>query len=97
MKKRILSILLAAVMVMAVLPISIWAEESAAHEHTVCNNSNICSDPTHIDSHGENTWNAHTDDNAMPASAGDYYLSKNVTLSDTWVISGDTKSKTTSC
>lgn len=90
MKKRILSILLAAVMVMAVLPISIWAEESAAHEHTVCNNSSICVEHRSTpNNHGDPVeWDPIS---AIPTEAGNYYLTGDVVIDATWTVSVDTK------
>ena len=55
------------------------AEET--HSHPVCGLS--CTDE---ERHGEITWEKWTNTDSMPSEAGNYYLSADVTLSETWEV-----------
>lgn len=71
MKKKILSLLLVALMIVSLLPVTAAATtpEHPANDHT-----------------GWTVWNTH---NSLPATAGNYYLTTDVTLNDTWTVPAD--------
>lgn len=53
--------------------------ESESHTHKICNDTE-CTD------HEDITWSTWTSDNSMPATAGNYYLSGDVTISGKWDV-----------
>ena len=71
MKKRFLSFLLVALILVSLLPVTAAATtpEHPANGHT-----------------GWTEWNTH---NSLPATAGNYYLTKDVTLNDPWTVPAD--------
>ena len=88
MTKRLFAMLLAAVMVLSMLPIGVWAEGTgsktrAGHTHKVCNGSALCAGCAHTDVAYE-AWESET---TLPTS-GNYYLTKDVTLSAQTRVSG---------
>ena len=58
------------------------------HSHAVCGESS-CTDPS---SHGSAlTWTRWAYRTSLPSEAGSYSLERDVTLADTWVVTGDVK------
>ena len=58
------------------------------HSHAVCGESS-CTDPS---SHGSAlTWTRWAYRTSLPSAAGNYSLERDVTLTDTWVVTGDVK------
>jgi len=56
------------------------------HIHKVCVNAENCADCAHSDI----TWTAWTSDNSLPSASGNYYLTKDVTVTDvTNIAQGD--------
>ena len=95
MKKRIMGILLSVALLISVLSVCVSA--GGTHEHTLCNKtSGACQDPAHRMSasgysHGSAvTWEEWNTADSLPAS-GNYYLSADVTLPETWVVSAEIK------
>ena len=93
MKKRILSIVLSIVMLVSLLPTTALALETPSHtDHCVCGGSVTAGDHTH--DAAASTWKAWNGEDAKPFAAGiqletgNYYLTGNLTLSDTIRISG---------
>ena len=75
MKKRILSVLLCLCMVMGLLPTTALA--AGEHSHPICGAS--CTD----ESHSDQTWTG-VSNLSQITSAGNYYLTTDVTLTSTW-------------
>ena len=83
MKKRILSIVLSIVMLVSLLPNTALAMPApeASHTHPVCGKT--CSHTDNGD-HSNIPWTAWSSTNSLPTSAGNYYLTANVTINNTW-------------
>ncbi len=87
MKRKFGSVLLCLCMVLTLLPVSAQAEEPTATHANHC----ICGKATHANV-GDHTsevkptdgWQAWNTTNALPTTAGSYYLTDNVTISATW-------------
>lgn len=78
-RKRILSMFTAFTILMSFVgAIPITASAAEPHTHKVCSNTD-CSD-----NHEDITWTAWDSDNSMPTEAGNYYLTKDITLSRYW-------------
>ncbi len=58
--------------------------EYVQHTHKVCCGTECA------DGHTDITWTAWTSDNSLPTEAGNYYLTKNVTIDCEWVPTGTT-------
>ena len=86
MKKRLLSILLCLVMVLGLVPANTFAAETTTHTHCVCGKSD-CADGTGHDETTEWIGVSHLYD---IKTSGNYYLTKNVTLDDRWLVTSDT-------
>ena len=86
MKKRLLSILLCLVMVLGLVPANTFAAETTAHTHCVCGKSD-CAGGTGHDETTEWIGVSHLYD---IKTSGNYYLTKNVTLDDRWLVTSDT-------
>ena len=93
MKKRILSIVLSIVMLVSLLPTTALALETPSHtDHCVCGGSVTAGDHTH--DAAASTWKAWNGEDAsaftggIQLNAGNYYLTGNLTLSETIRISG---------
>ena len=86
MKKRLLSILLCLVMVLGLVPANTFAAETTTHTHCVCGKSN-CAGGTGHDETTEWIGVSHLYD---IKTSGNYYLTKNVTLDDRWLVTSDT-------
>lgn len=96
--KRLLSVLLALVMALGLLATTAWADVPAAHtDHCVCGTTGTVNGHTHDAT--ATTWTAWTSNNSLPTTAGNYYLTDNVTVSTTvpvpdttgqtgWLVSG---------
>ena len=90
MKKTLWIVMITIALVMIVLPTAAMAEGS--HSHTLCNNSDICSNLLHSSDHGEVvTWTPWTETDALPSADedGSYYLTTDVTIPSTWVVSAN--------
>lgn len=57
-----------------------------AHTHCICGGEVSVGDHT---AHTDVTWTAWNDSASLPATAGNYYLMQNVTLSGTWEVKAD--------
>ena len=86
MKKRLLSILLCLVMVLGLVPANTFAAETTTHTHCVCGKSD-CAGGTGHDETTEWIGVSHLYD---IKTSGNYYLTKNVTLDDRWLVTSDT-------
>ncbi len=86
MKNRLLSILLCAAMVLGLVPVSVLADSTGTNEHThcVCGKSG-CGDESHG---GDRTWTGISSLGDING-AGNYYLTKDVTLDYRWGISSE--------
>lgn len=86
MKNRLLSILLCAAMVLGLVPVSVLADSTGTNEHThcVCGKSG-CGDESHG---GDRTWTGISSLGDIKG-AGNYYLTKDVTLDYRWEISSE--------
>ena len=60
----------------------------SAHTHTVCSSSGNCTDPDHETEHTDVTWIEWNQTASLPDNGGNYCLTENVTLSETWEASG---------
>ena len=65
-----------------VAPVSV--RSGSAHTHPVCGSSESCTDPGHGTEHADVTWTEWNETTSLPDSGGNYYLTGNVTLSETW-------------
>lgn len=65
-----------------VAPVSV--RSGSAHTHPVCGSSGSCTDPDHGTEHTDVTWTEWNETTSLPDSGGNYYLTGNVTLSETW-------------
>ena len=65
-----------------VAPVSV--RSGSAHTHPVCGSSGSCTDPGHGTEHTDVTWTEWNETTSLPDSGGNYYLTGNVTLSETW-------------
>ena len=65
-----------------VAPVSV--RSGSAHTHPVCGSSESCTDPGHGTEHTDVTWTEWNETTSLPDSGGNYYLTGNVTLSETW-------------
>ncbi len=65
-----------------VAPVSV--RSGSAHTHPVCGSSGSCTDPDHGTEHTDVTWTEWNGTTSLPDSGGNYYLTGNVTLSETW-------------
>lgn len=54
---------------------------TSEHKHTICTGSD-CTDASHT----EIEWTAWSDESSLPADAGSYYLTVDVTINDTWQL-----------
>lgn len=72
-KIRLLALLLAFSMVLSVIPMPVLAEGTETHVH---NDSGTAVTFT-------TAW---TSNNSLPASAGSYYLTEDVSISGTWTV-----------
>ena len=101
MTKRILAMLLAVIMVVGVLPMSVFAEGSTAEEHTKYEPQSAHTDAAHICEHciaaGKSeaeatiTWTPWGDDAGetnLPNTAGHYYLTKDMSVKTAEITSG---------
>lgn len=80
MKKRIGSLLLSLALCLSLLPVSARAE-GETHSHCTCGETHA-NVGDHQTESTEITWSAVND--SLPSNSGYYYLTDNVTLSDTW-------------
>lgn len=85
MKKRVFTFLFSLCFVAALLPVTASAE--VLHSHTVCYGAS-CPEALHA-SHDVITWEPWTSKQLLPDSEGSYYLTSDVTLAETAVISAD--------
>lgn len=86
MKKRLLSVFLAVVMVLGLMPTSVFAQET--HTHCVCGDK-ACTKTSGGHS-GQNTeWTAWNNYTSLPTEAGNYYLVYDVKISYTWECKGN--------
>ena len=53
------------------------------HEHSVCEGAENCPDDVHA-RHNTEKWTAWNDTSAMPPSAGNYYLTADVNITESW-------------
>ena len=84
-RKRILSLFAIIAMLTQVLgAIPITANAAEPHTHKVCSNAD-CSD-----NHEDITWTAWDSDASLPTEAGNYYLTKDITLNRRWILAGST-------
>lgn len=56
----------------------------SAHTHPVCGSSESCTEPDHGTEHTDVTWIEWNETTFLPDSGGNYYLTGDVTLSETW-------------
>ena len=88
MGKRMLSLCMALALCLGLLPATALA--AGEHSHPVCGGAGSCTDLDH--EHSTVTWTEWSDNDAMPTSVGNYYLTANVTLSSTWTVpTGETQ------
>ena len=86
MKKRIASAVMALLLCLTLLPAAALAEETegtAHQDHPICGDAN-CTDSNHVIPNGTN-WTS-VDSLDKITTSGNYYLTENVTLSDTWTL-----------
>ena len=83
MTRKLLSVLLALVMVLCFMPTIAFAED--AHTHCVCGGEHSVGDHT---THTDVTWTGVSDLSEI-AAAGNYYLKNDVTLSNSWTCTYD--------
>ena len=82
MRKRILSILLTLCMVLALIPTTMVAYASETHSHCICGASHeAIGDHTAADVKDFTAWTSTT---SLPDTAGNHYLTADVTISGTW-------------
>ncbi len=74
---RIMSMLLAVIMVVCMLPVSVFAADT--HKHCVCGGNTDIGDHT---THSDIEFTPWTSTNSMPTDAGNYVLLNDVTISD---------------
>ncbi len=84
-RNKILSIILAILLVVSLLPIT--ASAADAHTHCVCGGNTDIGDHT---THNAITFTEWTSQNSMPTTAGNYVLMNDVVIDDTWAPVGDT-------
>ncbi|MDO4938712.1 MAG: hypothetical protein Q4E54_01975 [Lachnospiraceae bacterium] len=86
MRKRILSILLAAIMIVSLLP----TVSFAAGEHTHSYTNGLCECGACDGTHPSGTWTNWGDEESewtsLPSTAGSYYLTHDVTLTNPWEV-----------
>lgn len=64
-----------------------YPAQAAEHfNHSVCADTENCTDPSHETNHGNVTWTEWTDASSLPTTAGSYYLAQDVTISATWKV-----------
>lgn len=88
LKQKLISLITAMTMIMplfSAMPITAGAAE---HIHPVCGKT--CAH-TGDEAHEDITWTAWENGNLIPTEAGNYYLTKDITLQDGTQISGNTK------
>ena len=83
MTRKLLSVLLALVMVLCFMPTIAFAED--AHTHCVCGGEHSVGDHT---THTDVMWTGVSDLSEI-AAAGNYYLKNDVTLSNSWTCTYD--------
>lgn len=82
MRKKILSILLTLCMVLALMPATMAAYASETHSHCICGASHrVIGDHTNADEKDFTAWDT-TD--SLPTVTGNYYLTVDVNISETW-------------
>ena len=99
MKKRIFSILLTLIMVVGLMPSMAWADPTEVVGSTTHTNHCVCCGSATIGDHNSHSnvefkaWDdstaaaqntSATAANSLPSTAGNYYLTTNVTISATW-------------
>lgn len=90
-RKKLLSVCLALALCLSLLPTMALADDTHS-DHAVCVSEGNCTNSDHADSHGTVTWKAWADTGSLPASAGSYYLTADVTISATWEVpTGETQ------
>ena len=62
---------------------------SSAHTHPVCSSSGNCTDPDHETEHTDVAWKEWKETASLPDSDGNYCLTEDVTLSETWEAPGE--------
>lgn len=58
----------------------------SVHTHPVCGSSENCTNPNHETGHADVTWTEWNKTASLPDSGGNYCLTENVTLSETWEV-----------
>ena len=81
MGKRMLSLCMALALCLGLLPATALAAEG--HSHPVCVSAENCTDPGHASGHTAVEW---TGTGTLPTTAGNYYLTADVTLTSTWTV-----------
>ena len=90
MKKRLFSILLSICMVLTMIPMAgggVFAQttKTTEHKHCVCGAEHKeIGDHTAEDADESKTFQAWESDSTLPGTAGRYYLTKDVMISETW-------------
>ena len=59
---------------------------ASAHQHSICGDTD-CGD----EDHDNVEWAMWTSNNSLPTESGNYYLTADVTLSDSWMVDSDIK------
>ena len=94
MKRKFFSILTALALCLTLLPTAVWAEEADAavqeegHTHYLCG-GDVCTGIGHTCAE-KTTFTAWTSDNSLPETAGNWYLTTDVTLDQTWEVNDGT-------
>ncbi|MCI9085682.1 MAG: S-layer homology domain-containing protein [Clostridia bacterium] len=65
-------------------PVTLFTDPvTVEHKHKVCGAE--CADPNHSE-HGDIIWTAWNSDNSLPTTAGNYYLTTDVTIDNSYIV-----------
>ena len=95
MRKRIFSILLTIAVCLSMMPAGVWAADgetsgqgtNSEHRHCICDGNTDVNGHSHTDL-GFQPW---IETDKLPDKEGIYYLTRNVTISGTWIPTGKVK------